>query len=231
MIDSLIVPIISISTSTSADRPMQTQLIQQTIGVPVFPPVRKTISDEPTLGLDLIHLLDRTTTGLSLSGINVHKDTPQAALGELRRLSGLTWEQLARLFDTSRRSLHFWASGQPISSSNEERLHRLLGTLRYINRGNASINRQILISPWKNGQIPFDLLVVGQYEDVKKMLGYGNSPEQVKLPPLDKNEHIARKPQKPEELIDAIQEPIIQKNISRSRSIKPTKVRKRDRKQ
>ena len=38
-----------------------------------------------------------------------------AAIGELRRLSGLTWDQLARIFSVSRRSLHFWASGKPMT--------------------------------------------------------------------------------------------------------------------
>src|SRR4051812_580671 len=42
-----------------------------------------------------------------------------AAIAELRRLTGFTWDQLARLFHVSRRSLHFWASGKIMTPANE----------------------------------------------------------------------------------------------------------------
>ncbi|MEM8809700.1 MAG: helix-turn-helix transcriptional regulator [Cyanobacteria bacterium P01_G01_bin.38] len=215
---------------TSADSPMQTSRLQKKIGITVFPSPGNTISHESTLNWDLLHLLDITTSGFSVPEVCTDTDTPQTALSELRKLSGLTWEQLAKLFNVSRRSLHFWASGQPISRFNEESLHRLLSTLRYINRGSANTNRHILLSPCKNDQIPFDLLVAGRYEDVKNLLGYGNIPEQVQLKPIDDNELVSRKPQKPGELIDALHEPV-HKDISRSRSVRSAKVRKRDRKQ
>ncbi|MEL6605290.1 MAG: helix-turn-helix transcriptional regulator [Cyanobacteria bacterium J06614_10] len=217
-------------TNTSADSPMQKQHIQKTIGTTVFPSPEKTISNEQALDWYLAHLLDITTTGLIIPEVRAYTNTPQTALSELRKLSGLTWKQLAKLFNVSRRSLHFWASGQPISRFNEESLHRLLSTLRYINRGSANTNRQILLSPCKNGQIPFDLLVAGRYEDVKKLLGYGNVPEQVQLIPIDDNERVLRKPQKPNELIDALHEPV-HKDIGQSRSVRSAKIRKRDRKQ
>ena len=51
-----------------------------------------------------------------------------SAIMELRRLSGLTWEQIATLFNVARRSLHFWASGKPVNAPNEERLRRVLTT-------------------------------------------------------------------------------------------------------
>ncbi|HQN10370.1 MAG TPA: helix-turn-helix domain-containing protein, partial [Thermoanaerobaculia bacterium] len=40
-------------------------------------------------------------------------------LYELRRLTGLTWDEIARLFHVSRRSVFLWASGRPMSSDNE----------------------------------------------------------------------------------------------------------------
>ena len=58
-----------------------------------------------------------------------------AVIGELRRLSGLTWDQLARLLGVSRRSVHFWASGKPMAQSNEEHLRRLLAVVRKVDRG------------------------------------------------------------------------------------------------
>src|SRR4030065_864926 len=36
------------------------------------------------------------------------------AIAEIRRLTGLTWGQIAEIFDVSRRTIHFWASGKPL---------------------------------------------------------------------------------------------------------------------
>ena len=51
-------------------------------------------------------------------------ENTRQAISELRRISGLTWEQLGELFEVSRRSVHFWASGKPLNAANEQRLMR-----------------------------------------------------------------------------------------------------------
>ena len=84
-----------------------------------------------------------------------------AVIGELRRLSGLTWDQLARLFGVSRRSVHFWASGKPMAPSNEEHLRRLLAVVRKVDRGSARANRAILLGADEDGISLFDLLAAG----------------------------------------------------------------------
>ena len=96
---------------------------------------------------------------------------PETAIGELRRVSGLTWDQIARIFDVSRRSLHHWASGAPLSSGNEEKLYRVLATIRRIDRGIASENRAALLSSTSRGFIPLDMLIAGDFEDVVAVLG------------------------------------------------------------
>lgn len=45
-----------------------------------------------------------------------------AQLHELREHSGLTWDQLARLFGVSRRSVHHWASGDNMNAAHQEAL-------------------------------------------------------------------------------------------------------------
>lgn len=130
-----------------------------------------------------------------------------AAIGELRRLSGLTWDQLARMFNVSRRSLHFWASGKPMTPSNEENLHRVLAVLRKIDRGSASANRTALLGVREDGSIPFDLLVEGDYERVFSLLGPGGG-RRVSPPKLDKAARAARAPRPPEELVGALQDRI-----------------------
>jgi len=70
------------------------------------------------------------------------------ALSELRRLSGLSWDQLARIMGVSRRALHFWASGKPMARTNEEHLQRVLAAVRSIDRGSAAANRTALLGLW-----------------------------------------------------------------------------------
>lgn len=88
------------------------------------------------------------------------------AIAELRSLSGLTWDQLARLLGVSRRSLHLWASGKPMAATNQEKLARVLAILKQLDRGTAVANRTWLLAPSAEGQLPFDLLKVGAYGQV-----------------------------------------------------------------
>jgi hypothetical protein len=130
-----------------------------------------------------------------------------AAIGELRRLSGFTWDQLSRLFSVSRRSIHFWASGKPMTPSNEERLQRLLAVVQKVNRGSASANRTALLGVREDGRIPFDLLVAGEYEKVTTLLGSGEV-RRVRPPSLSENVRARRAPRPPEELVGALQDRI-----------------------
>jgi DNA-binding transcriptional regulator YiaG len=130
-----------------------------------------------------------------------------AAIGELRRLSGLTWDQLARMFSVSRRSLHFWASGKPMAPSNEEHLQRVLAVLRKIDRGAASENRTALLGVLKDGSIPFDLLVDGDYERVISFLKSGDG-RRISPAKLSEAARAARAPRPPAELVGALQDRI-----------------------
>jgi hypothetical protein len=88
-------------------------------------------------------------------------------------LTGLTWEQLARLFSVSRRTVHFWASGKVMNAANEEHLHRVLAFVRIIDRGYASENRAALLHPAADGALPLDLLASGEYVGALAALGPG----------------------------------------------------------
>jgi transcriptional regulator with XRE-family HTH domain len=139
------------------------------------------------------------------SGVHVpESQTPSAALLELRRLSGLTWDQLARLFGITRRSLHFWASGKPLTLAHEERLQRLLATVRQLDRGSAHANRTLLLGVHADGCIPFDLLVAGQYERVLALLGPGHAPTRPHPLALAVDARAARAPYAPEDVAGAL---------------------------
>jgi DNA-binding transcriptional regulator YiaG len=168
--------------------------------------------------------LDLTTSGVNLSS-TASTEVTQTAIHEIRRLTGLTWEQLAKLFNVSRRALHFWASGKRLNSFNEEQLNLLLDTIRYIDRGSASLNRNLLLMPFRDGTVPFDSLIAGKYQDVKNILGSGSAPQKPKLNPLSEDTLKLRRPLSPENLVDALQEPI-HREVGRSRPAKSVRSRK-----
>lgn len=147
--------------------------------------------------------LEQTTAGAAVSSTQ----SAGVAIGELRRLSGLTWEQLARLFGVSRRSLHFWASGKPMTPSNEEHLQRVLAVLRKVDRGSSSAMRTALLGVREDGSIPFDLLAERDYERVVALLGLGGSARMVPTKASDES-RAPRAPRPPEELVGALQDRI-----------------------
>ncbi len=164
-------------------------------------------------------IADRTTSGVAseiqpLSG---------SAINELRRLTKLTWEQLARLFGVSRRSLHFWASGKPMASSNEEHLQRVLAIVRKMDRGTASANRALLLSAQKDGGIHLDALAATQYERVLASLG-GVDSSRLSPRRLTKRAGMTHDASGPDDLVGALQDRI-HRDDGRIRVAKSARVR------
>jgi transcriptional regulator with XRE-family HTH domain len=106
------------------------------------------------------------------SGIAVIGEANDAnRLMELRRLTGLTWEQLARVFNVSRRTLHFWAAGKAQKNVNEQKLQSILATMRQADLGDARHNRAALHALGSDGKRPLDLLAEGRYAEAAAELG------------------------------------------------------------
>lgn len=162
--------------------------------------------------------VQQTTAGASV----LREERAGVGIAELRRLSGFTWEQLARLFKVSRRSLHLWASGKPMTPGHEEHLQRLLSVIRKINRGSASANRAELLAVGADGSIPFDLLAAGQYDRVVSLLGPGDV-RRVAVPKLSAEALAARAPRPPEEIVGALQDRV-HRDTGIVRPAKSTKV-------
>ena len=215
-------------STTSAGSSMRSSVPKQLnlVTVTVFPALSRTATNESISEQNLSYILERTNNGIALPLQRANSgETNRTALHELRKLSGLTWEQLARLFNVSHRSIHSWASGQQLSSFNEESLHRLLGTIHYINRGSASVNRHLLLSPNQDGRLPFDLLIAGKYEEVKQIIGRGNDPHKPQVKPLSKDAIMSRMPIPPEYLVDARQD-TIHREVGRARPARTTRSRR-----
>jgi transcriptional regulator with XRE-family HTH domain len=124
-------------------------------------------------------------------------------IAKLRLLTGLTWEQLARLFGVSRRSLHYWAGGEPMANANEEHLQRLLALVGRIDRGSPAANRTVLMAVREDGSIPFDLLANHQYDRAVALLEH-TSFRRADLPRPSAAAVAARAPRPPEELVGAL---------------------------
>ncbi len=86
----------------------------------------------------------------------------QEAVGEIRRRSSLTWEQLARVFGVGRRSVHFWARGARPSAENAERIGRVLRIVRELDTGNPDRTRAALLDASSHGHSIFELLCDGR---------------------------------------------------------------------
>lgn len=144
----------------------------------------------------------QTSSGMSVMLV----ERAGAAIAELRRLSGLTWDQLARLFNVSRRALHFWASGKAMTPGNEEHLQRILAVLRKVDRGSVAANRTALLAVRDDGIIPFDLLTEGRYDGAIAVLGGSEGVVRARSPRMSMDAKVARTPRPPEELADALQD-------------------------
>lgn len=134
-------------------------------------------------------------------------EASQRAVSELRRLSGLTWEQLAELFGVSRRSLHFWASGKPLSANHERRLLAVLDVVRFADRGNARANRMALVEPHE-GATAFSHLLAGDFDAARTLLGKGAARRATPRVALSPEASAERAPLPPDLLVEALHDPV-----------------------
>src|SRR4051794_28030495 len=152
--------------------------------------------------------LDRLTNrwtnsgGTVLDSVQPDRGFADAVL-EVPRRSGLTWEQLAKLFEVDRRSVHLWASGRPMSAPNAELLNPILGVLRRADRGIPSATKAWLHSPDSHGLLPLDLLREARFDKIEMPTGTVTVPQPA---PLSAAARQRRAPTSPEGLVGARQD-------------------------
>ncbi|MBK9577821.1 MAG: hypothetical protein IPO40_12150 [Fibrobacteres bacterium] len=71
---------------------------------------------------------------------------------EIKRLSGLTWDELGKVFGVSRRSVHNWARGEAVTASHDAMIQAVLEKIRRIDQGSAMSTASRLRS--LNGEAP-----------------------------------------------------------------------------
>lgn len=99
--------------------------------------------------------------------------SPAELVHGVRNLSGMTWVQIAEIFGVSSRAVFGWASGRSISSAHHQHLGDLFTTLKYIDRGSAEENINLLLSNYDEGRTYFELLKANQCDQVKMVVGKG----------------------------------------------------------
>lgn len=153
-----------------------------------------------------VHRANATVCGSNrdLTGTRTgsEKEATRRAVSELRRISGLTWQQLGRLLGVSRRSVHYWASGEPLNAENRERLMQVLRIVRVADRGSARSTRAALLDGSK-GTAPLDMLATRRFDDARMALGPGRPRPVPALAGLSAEAKAARRPLPPEELYEA----------------------------
>jgi len=153
-----------------------------------------------------MHESDTTASGPDRDAVATQMEpgteATRKAVSELRRISGLTWKQLGRLFGVSRRGVHLWASGKPLNAIDHQRLMRVLDVVRGADRGTARRTRAALLDA-REGTSAFDLLADQRFREAHVALGRGCTRPLPALTQLSEAAQSARKPLPPDELYDA----------------------------
>ena len=84
--------------------------------------------------------------------------TPAAHVRYLWDASGLTGDQMARLFGVSRRAVHLWASGGRMNAAHHEQLARIIAIIDGLPGDSPARRRAALLAPRDDGMSLFDHL-------------------------------------------------------------------------
>ena len=135
-----------------------------------------------------------------------HLETTGEAVLEIRRRSGLTWEELGDLFEVKRRSVHHWASGKPASAKHEQKIRRILAAIRRLDQGNQAATRAQLLSVDEGrGGTALDLFKQGRFEETEGRVDRTRASEYHPTP-LSDTVQEARRPPAPALLLEALQD-------------------------
>ena len=147
----------------------------------------------------------RTSSGPDGQIVPVPSESTGEAVLEIRRRSGLTWEQLGHLFDVSRRSVHHWASGKPVTPEHERMIRRILVGIRRLDQGNQTATRARLLAVDESfGVTVLDLLKEGRFGEAGGRMDSKRSPGYRPVP-LSRKARDARRPPAPALLLGADQ--------------------------
>lgn len=125
---------------------------------------------------------DQTTSGLPTVGGRANSSTASLAqrIAELRALTGLTTDQVGRLFGVSRRSVHNWINGNAMAPQHEERAAQILSIVRVL-PGNTPAERRAALLDSSRGTSLFHELVGSRGEGARLQVAGVSARERIEL--------------------------------------------------
>jgi hypothetical protein len=105
---------------------------------------------------------DETVAHTGTKQTTSEETSPQTMASMVRQvhdMSGLTWDQLARLFGVSRRAIHHWASGGNMSARNIETLVDVMRSVRKLPGPDSANRRSQLLMPVDGGVSLYERLL------------------------------------------------------------------------
>ena len=150
---------------------------------------------EPETGTsyDLRGSAERTTSGSVGQVEHARVVTTAEAVLEIRRRSGLTWEELSELFEVSRRSVHHWANGKTVSAKHDREIRYVLAAIRHIDEGSQAATRDRLLTIDASEKSVFALLKAHRSDEV---VAHGDAavPAPQRIPLSQKAQEMLRPP-------------------------------------
>ena len=188
---------------TSAGGPMRRTGLAVTIaGILVTSPPSGSATSNP---YETPRPVERTTTGPSGQIRHVPVESTAEAILEIRRRSGLTWEEMSDLFNVSRRSIHHWANGKPPSAGHERTLRQALAAIRGLDQGDRRGTRtRLLAVDHPAGLSALDMMREGRFDEIMAPAEGARTSRRPRVP-LSREAREARRPPPPMLLLEAEQ--------------------------
>lgn len=126
---------------------------------------------------------DRTSSGLpGREGVSSNgAPVPLAQrIAELRSLSGLTTDQVGRIFGVSRRSVHNWINGNAMAPQHEERAAQMLSLVLAL-PGSSPDERRAALLDSSHGTSLFHQLVSARNEGARLQIAGVSARERIEL--------------------------------------------------
>jgi transcriptional regulator with XRE-family HTH domain len=80
----------------------------------------------------------------------------------LRQRSGLTWDELARIFGVTRRTLYNWSIGGQVSAAHAQALAQVVALVHEVDLGDPRQTRSLLLAPTESGSTLYSQLIQQQ---------------------------------------------------------------------
>lgn len=171
---------------------------------------------QPTLPASNTRPIAAVRTHVNPDG-RVSVDDPMAtgrAVFEIRRRSGLDWDELATVFGTSRSDLCNWANGSAVSARDQTAVRRTLVAIRHVDHGSSRDTRSFIFNKDNTTETSiFELLVDRRFDEIMAMPSRTIPPRP--RPVLSDEAKRLRRPEPPMLLLDADQSRPVITTVSR----------------